>query len=874
MIILVSITVIFINTYVLSQRNFSLVSDNVLDRNFRKGEQIYNRNQTKLFFPQPLVQRSLLPDLGCEIDDKCSDDTIPYKAISGEGTDKYPIICFNNKLLIHKTLKDTKIGRGLNVAVVDSKTYDVKFIENFDTYLEETFFLRFLRLKLNDGDIAIIASHDEMTYGLKDASLTLLENYGSQTIKGVKYRDSYVMIGQKGLARGKAIEMHQSKGRSDFGSAAQISGCAKFPLGQITPLSFPTLEVNKEGKIAVGTIIKNCGLTATCKENEFAAHVYTGKDNNDEPKICVDGKYVIAKGINDAGRGLNVVVVSNGKEVIRTGHFDTWKDDSTNLEIFLENLEDNVIIIVVSFDEASLKLSQHSKTLFFDLGSATIQNLKYRDVWVFVGQKGIQGFSPYEEISYAGFGSTYAPLIDKRMCVPQAYGSTIYQTSGFADNFEPEQQRHEPFQVPKLRCFILKTFITNDAGFSYLKWLLNNLNHIQKLKLYLAGEKSRRENQSIWKYLIDANFVRQYCLPDLITNLVDFDFYISSYSEILSIDVEKVINSFKSDPFFISRQWTNVTYFYDPIISYQHLFSMNVNVQLQVFNGLINYPYIFQWPNIRQIRIHIHPSLYFFLEKFDKVFPNVSTITVVMEKSVINNESDHTLSFTKPFEIDPNKMTNIQFRNVTKLKFGHIFMRLTYACDESMDRNRERAKLLAHLISMPVQLKYLLVRNFQWFLHVVEYASDQLKKDALNNVRYAEFGIPSCNCGSNQSIYIGKHLVTFLKIYMPDLQTLRLWRPDDFPWTTTRPDLPEVRHRMTLIARWMKYLHTPESIAQHVIVFEKDLCQLIEQLKEFVFLDIYGSIPFEKVAAYQSMVETRFPNGRSYVSQSRFCLWL
>ncbi|CAF4827044.1 unnamed protein product, partial [Rotaria magnacalcarata] len=58
-------------------------------------------------------------------------------------------------------------------------------------------------------------------------------------------------------------------------------------------------------------------------------------------------------------------------------------------------------------------------------------------------------------------------------------------------------------------------------------------------------------------------------------------------------------------------------------------------------------------------------------------------------------------------------------------------------------------------------------------------ASDQLKKDALNNVRYAEFGIPSCNCGSNQSIYIGKHLVTFLKIYMPDLQTLRLWRPDD-----------------------------------------------------------------------------------------------
>ena len=46
----------------------------------------------------------------------------------------------------------------------------------------------------------------------------------------------------------------------------------------------------------------------------------------------------------------------------------------------------------------SFRLSQHSKNLFFDLGSATIQNLKYRDVWVLIGQKGINGFSPFEEV--------------------------------------------------------------------------------------------------------------------------------------------------------------------------------------------------------------------------------------------------------------------------------------------------------------------------------------------------------------------------------------------------------------------------------------------------------------------------------------------
>ncbi len=43
-------------------------------------------------------------------------------------------------------------------------------------------------------------------FRLKEASLSILEKYGSQLIKIIKFRDSFVMIGQKGLARGKAIE--------------------------------------------------------------------------------------------------------------------------------------------------------------------------------------------------------------------------------------------------------------------------------------------------------------------------------------------------------------------------------------------------------------------------------------------------------------------------------------------------------------------------------------------------------------------------------------------------------------------------------------------------------------------------------------------
>lgn len=64
---------------------------------------------------------------------------------------------------------------------------------------------------------------------------------------------------------------------------------------------------------------------------------------------------MIAKGVNDAGRGLNLVVVGNGKEIIKTAHFDTYLEDSTNLEIFLEGLYENVIVIAVTFDDASTK---------------------------------------------------------------------------------------------------------------------------------------------------------------------------------------------------------------------------------------------------------------------------------------------------------------------------------------------------------------------------------------------------------------------------------------------------------------------------------------------------------------------------------------
>ncbi|CAF1299149.1 unnamed protein product [Rotaria sordida] len=148
------------------------------------------------------------------------------------------------------------------------------------------------------------------------------------------------------------------------------------------------------------------------------------------------------------------------------------------------------------------------------------------------------------------------------------------------------------------------------------------------------------------------------------------------------------------------------------------------------------------------------------------------------------------------------------------------------------------------------------------------------EKNALHTAQYAEFSISSCNFGTNEAIHTGKHLVPFLSTYMPNLQILRLWRPDDFPWTSIRPNFKYGYYYGVSRGQWQRTLHTPQSINEHVVVFEQDLSQLFEQLKQLVYLDIHGDTSSEKIEPYRLMVQARFPNSRIDIQISRFRLWM
>ncbi|CAF5210554.1 unnamed protein product, partial [Rotaria magnacalcarata] len=77
-----------------------------------------------------------------------------------------------------------------------------------------------------------------------------------------------------------------------------------------------------------------------------------------------------------------------------------------------------------------------------------------------------------------------------------------------------------------------------------------------------------------------------------------------------------------------------------------------------------------------------------------------------------------------------------------------------------------------------------------------------------------------------------------------------------------------------LARRWLKYLKTTESINQHAARFEQDLCELVEQLKQLVYLDIHGEINDEKLESYRLMVQKRFSDAHFSIEKSRFRLWI
>lgn len=347
----------------------------------------------------------------------CGYGQIGFYVKTGVETKQGPVICYHNQIVVSDKMKN--FDRGINAVIINDRTLEVEFVKTYDTYVDDYEFLRDMKTKVKEGFIAILASYDEISENLSEEGHRWVKMFGSELIDQVSFRDSFMLIGQKGLKQGYAIEFFQSKGESLFGSAIEKQGCFTTPLGPVLPMEEVMYQLVSNKNVKLGKPMEHCGLKTACAAKQFPVMISTGSESTKLPEICVSGYMVMDGELNNAGRGMNVVIVDpqTGKPK-SVSRFDTYEKDSLNMELYLDSMKPGDIVIAVAHDDASRKLNFHTREKLNQLGSGMAQNIKFRDVWFFVGQKGIDGFTNMEKISYAGMDAEWPTPIIEAFCVP------------------------------------------------------------------------------------------------------------------------------------------------------------------------------------------------------------------------------------------------------------------------------------------------------------------------------------------------------------------------------------------------------------------------------------------------------------------------
>nr|XP_032652239.1 protein FAM3A-like [Chelonoidis abingdonii] len=73
--------------------------------------------------------------------------------------------------------------------------------------------------------------------------------------------------------------------------------------------------------------------------------------------------------------------------------------DVNELLKFIRTLHEGTLVFVASYDDPATKMNEETRRIFSELGSSVAKELGFRDSWVFVGAKGVQDKSPFEQVS-------------------------------------------------------------------------------------------------------------------------------------------------------------------------------------------------------------------------------------------------------------------------------------------------------------------------------------------------------------------------------------------------------------------------------------------------------------------------------------------
>ncbi|XP_075772679.1 protein FAM3A isoform X2 [Pelodiscus sinensis] len=194
------------------------------------------------------------------------------------------------------------------------------------------------------------------------------------------------------------------------------SGFSRLQQLLISPENMPTAEPRPRRY--------KCGLPRPCPERHLAFRLVSGAANVIGPKICLEDKMLMSSVKNNVGRGLNIALVNgvNG-ELIEAKFFDMWAGDVNELLKFIRTLHEGTLVFVASYDDPATKMNEETRRIFSELGSSVAKDLGFRDSWVFVGAKGVQDKSPFEQHTKNSKSTNkyegWPEALEMEGCIPQ-----------------------------------------------------------------------------------------------------------------------------------------------------------------------------------------------------------------------------------------------------------------------------------------------------------------------------------------------------------------------------------------------------------------------------------------------------------------------
>uniref|UniRef100_A0A8U8BQ00 Uncharacterized protein n=1 Tax=Geospiza parvula TaxID=87175 RepID=A0A8U8BQ00_GEOPR len=138
-----------------------------------------------------------------------------------------------------------------------------------------------------------------------------------------------------------------------------------------------------------------CGLPRPCPPRHFAFRLLSGAANVVGPRICLEGRELMSSVKNNVGRGLNIALVNGGGGAERGGGLGGGEGPIGDLLRFLRPLHEGTLVLVASYDDPATK--RLGGATFSGASAGRPKDLGFRDSWVFLGAKGVQDRSPFEQ---------------------------------------------------------------------------------------------------------------------------------------------------------------------------------------------------------------------------------------------------------------------------------------------------------------------------------------------------------------------------------------------------------------------------------------------------------------------------------------------